>query len=99
MFGVKGLIEANIKTYFKARAKGTSVDEAISLVIQTRYPMSGTKREEIKERYSDSIFPDDLEDEKLKQLVREILFFEYPRAVDRYNEGTLRISRYSYAGE
>jgi len=98
MPGVKGLIKANMKTYFKARAKVKSVDKAIDLVIQTRYPISETNREEIRERYSDAIFPNYPEEEKLKQLVREILFFEYPRSEDRYNEGTLQVSQYSHAG-
>ena len=98
MFGAKGLIKANMKTYFKAKAKGKSVDEAIDLVIQTRYPMSSTNREEIREICNDEIPSSWEEEEKLKELVLQILFFEYPRAEDKYYTGSLSVSRYSDAG-
>lgn len=98
MFGAKGLIKANMKTYFKARIKGRSVDKAIDLVIKTRYPMSEKNRKEVRDRYNDSIFTGWDEEEKVKELVLQIFFFEYPRAEERYYSGTMQITRYSDAG-
>ena len=44
IFGSSGLIEANLKTYFKALTSGLSEDDALAWVIKSRYPMSERNR-------------------------------------------------------
>ena len=99
MFGSKGLIKSNIKAYFKARSKGVNVDDALNAVIDSRYPLSESKREsvrnEFKSRLSSPPILDrsDSERRKVKELVRAILFFEYPRAETKYSFSLLELKR------
>jgi len=88
--GSKGLIKANIKAYFKARSKGLSENDALEVVINSRYPLSESNREEVRSEFKSALSKppildsSDPEKRKVKELVRVILFFEYPRAEDKY---------------
>jgi len=93
IFGSKGLIKANLKTYFKARSKGLNKNEALDWVIQSRYPMSKQNqmlvRSEFKYELNKSKDPlskyapgyEDLStaEAKIKKLVKIIYFFENPQ--------------------
>ena len=80
IFGQSGIIKANIRTYFKARKKGLSVDEALSWVIQSRYPESKEHQVTVAEEYLDRVKHQNLntEEEKVVALVYEIVEYEDP---------------------
>ncbi len=82
MFGAKGLIKANIGSYFKAMSKGLSEDEALNWVINSRYPISKSNRDVVRIKFESF---NRYSDKKIKNLVLAILFFEYPRAEYKYN--------------
>lgn len=83
IFGRSGLIKANIKTYFKARRKGLNVDDALTWVIQSRYPLSERNRQEVEQRFQEELEEVTSEKEKVGKLVLAILFNENPRLEDR----------------
>ena len=78
LFGTSGLIEANIKAYFKAREKGNSVEDSLIYVLNSRYPFSEQKRERVLNFFQGKVSETDDESQKVKKLVLEILFEEYP---------------------
>lgn len=77
IFGTSGLIKANMKTYFKAREKGLNVDEALALVIQSRYPLSKRNQRNVTQMLNLNLNGEESEKEKVNILVREILLYEY----------------------
>jgi hypothetical protein len=80
IFGSSGLIKANLKTYFKARSKGLSEDEALEWVIQSRYPISELNREMVKMSFESEFDKTKKysEKEKIKKLIHTIYFNESP---------------------
>ncbi len=83
IFGTSGLIKANLKTYFKARRKGLDVEEALSWVIQSRYPHSERNRQNVEQRFLSEKDDSKSEKQKITKLVLTILFNENPRLEDR----------------
>jgi len=53
IFGKKGIIKSNMRTYFKARKKGLTVDQALDWVIKSRYPLSEENRKTVTEWFKD----------------------------------------------
>ncbi len=93
IFGSKSLIKANLKTYFKVRAKGLSENEALVWVIKSRYPVSEQNRMQVRKEFkyvlNQSKKPENkylpayknlnTAETKIKELVKIIYFFENPQ--------------------
>jgi hypothetical protein len=66
-----GLIKANLFAYFSALSQGSTEDEALAWVVQTRYPNSEEKRSELL-AILNHYHVDDSAEERIKSLVLSI---------------------------
>ena len=57
IFGINGLIKANIRVYLKARSRGKSHEESLDHVLKTRYPFSKKNQKYVKDVYLAAYLP------------------------------------------
>lgn len=78
----RGLVRANIVSYFSRRQAGESHDDAMAGIIRTRYPEARWKQEAISDLYADSHKVSPSEAEDLAAVVVYMNAFETGRALD-----------------
>lgn len=77
----RGLINANVRSYFIRRRAGDDHAAAMDRLIATRYPESESKRAAIREMYADSRQHSPSEHEDLMAVIRYMYAFETGRVL------------------
>lgn len=77
----RGLVRANVLSYFIRRKAGDDHDTAMERVITSRYPESERKREGIRELYEDSHRVSPGERDDLEAVIRYMYAFETGRVL------------------